>query len=1418
MKKVILTKYFSSPGKLGMCVNCNHKNCQNCSMGSVFPEVIHKYASDMQKISPYNSDFRYCRFRAIGNLCVDGPNCNFDGFPYSEFTDTRSGYGYTSFINKHAFVEHQSDNIEKSIGTLLGAYLNRFDTSKYGREWSELTSEERIDILNNRKPEEDGSIEVLMAVDAKLSPSIARMVDTDTEVGCSMGTNIEYSDCSVCGNRARFEHEYCNHVAFSKGSTVLVPANQIRNLLKEGKLHPEWLKWVLKREADQREVLEGKTSRMITASVFEINYGLSFFELSVVANPAYIRGYKLEKIASLLKKGFQELLPLVKVGDEEVEVHVDVTNEYFSSSTTKMAKEINKDFDKWADLEKVAYLRNGDIAKEALRTNQIKKVYVETENRSKFEKIGAKFISMSNPSFVQMENPEVLLNLTFAEKEDFVKFGAMEYKNTGLDLTDVHDFNILISQQGKQPQELVDAMYEMAGRDEKKLRDISDYIKMLQIKYKVVPRKYDEFEQKIIKDRGGKEMIQKFAAITETDVRQDSDFMKKIDQLSNDAQEKFIGAYAGAYNYKVGEGASADEAKEYAARTAWSKVPGGQKESVLVGLFVKKASRWTRLTSTDEQEESVTIVGKAADTAGHSIVGGTTIGKAPQTVILDLTHQGGEIRVEAEGEIEVFGEDMTGYDEESIVEVIKRNMETKESSKKAVYDGLPSTAEDIKDEGIKIEKTELKAWEEMSEKGEDMIDKEKKSQPHGVIFLEDSVSASKVVRDTLQAVRELRKQVKATIEVLAGELPPGLKEYMEKKKEEKGEPGIKPEVKPGEKKEEEEKPGEKVEKKPEERPELKPEERVEKKLEEKPKAPEKVQEVLKNTIEDLKVVNKDLEVAEEKLEEKIGKPLNEVLKGARRYSRNLKIAVEETLKEVKPIIEDAQEAIGDAQEIIKDTIMDLKGGPEKPKEKFEEKPKETPTEGGENVTKKLEEVVSNVESIKRAHDQLVTIFGEKKEATSYPPTGAKDPGDYGEPPVEKELSTWKGFNQEYEKMKGKEERTEFDTPEGRVDLLTGIVAKLFVSQEKRGSSYWLITRTGNDFAVKSAFVDVAGKDNQTDENFKKFCSNSYKLQILKAVSTIGLDNTRREMYGSWVKVMTKKAAEFVGKPIKEVPKGEYDTHEKDKKSGDPRKGVEPTDVKAGVNEKSYYSEAFGDPGYAAQLVKQNKDLKRKVQALETEKVADALAKRAVDLARKAAAVGAIPFEADAITEQAKDYALLDENAFEAVEKTLDSLPVVNSKALHAYQIPEAENVNSGVVYDATDSVRKERIEGKHPDLLKVDNMNKDVVDNAKLSKKKADFDPTIPPVKDRSRFDEVHVDELEIEPELEELEEFGPEVNADMKARIRKQANVVPQLNRHTTDLEGTKVPDFTSRFTTPGNVLRRKGLNYPPPVHYHNR
>ncbi len=65
---------------------------------------------------------------------------------------------------------------------------------------------------------------------------------------------------------------------------------------------------------------------------------------------------------------------------------------------------------------------------------------------------------------------------------------------------------------------------------------------------------------------------------------------------------------------------------------------------------------WVKNVATDSQARQVRLVSKFVDDAGLSILGGTSVGKDPQTLILDLTRQGGEIVIEPNGSKKLYGE------------------------------------------------------------------------------------------------------------------------------------------------------------------------------------------------------------------------------------------------------------------------------------------------------------------------------------------------------------------------------------------------------------------------------------------------------------------------------------------------------------------------------------------------------------------------------------------------------------------------------------------------------------------------------------------------------------------------------------------------------------------------------------------
>jgi len=182
-------------------------------------------------------DFMYIRTRAIGSLETWGPNQNGDGFPLRELQAS-----YRTFVGKGNFIDHKSDDIQMIRGLVVDAFMNN----------------------------EDGCVECLIAVDKVSHPQLVRDIETGTVNSVSMGTRVGYSDCSVCGNVARTENEYCDHIRNYKGMKV--------SHYTQDKAHG-FGKW----------------------AIHEVNHDLEFIELSWVAVPAFKEANVLEKIASLKK-------------------------------------------------------------------------------------------------------------------------------------------------------------------------------------------------------------------------------------------------------------------------------------------------------------------------------------------------------------------------------------------------------------------------------------------------------------------------------------------------------------------------------------------------------------------------------------------------------------------------------------------------------------------------------------------------------------------------------------------------------------------------------------------------------------------------------------------------------------------------------------------------------------------------------------------------------------------------------------------------------------------------------------------------------------------------------------------------------------------------------------------------------------
>ncbi len=166
--------------------------------------------------------YLYVRSRAISSRCND----NWDEFPADEIAAA-----YKTFIGKPVFVNHVNHDHRTARGVVIDAALHE-----------------------DRNPDgtPDTWCEVLMEIDAKRFPRLAKAILDGHVNRTSMGTDVEYSICSACGNRATTPAEYCQHIPRQKGQILY------------------------------RHTASG---RRVGEPIREICHGLGFFENSLLVEP-----------------------------------------------------------------------------------------------------------------------------------------------------------------------------------------------------------------------------------------------------------------------------------------------------------------------------------------------------------------------------------------------------------------------------------------------------------------------------------------------------------------------------------------------------------------------------------------------------------------------------------------------------------------------------------------------------------------------------------------------------------------------------------------------------------------------------------------------------------------------------------------------------------------------------------------------------------------------------------------------------------------------------------------------------------------------------------------------------------------------------------------------------------------------------
>lgn len=297
--------------------------------------------------------YLYCTVRAC---TADVPNLNDDMLPHDELKTA-----YKTFIGKPMYFEHKNYDLDRARGFVLDARYHDEDP-------------------------EDLWIEVLMEMDEVSFPELCRLIRSGELDTVSMGCNIVFSECSVCGQQFYDDSNFCIH-------------------------------------------LKNKGQMFDGVRAYEICHGIEFFELSWVVNPADPTAYKqlleegyrmtannrtASKVASLEYEldydddgdGYSEGGVTVKSNGREVFWVRDTSDSYNDSgSGRELAERLKQDLEGWFN----HFLADGELAWSEGEYSSYKELFEEIA-----DDIGGDYLD-----YEVVESPDAWLNLPrIAKKAD----------------------------------------------------------------------------------------------------------------------------------------------------------------------------------------------------------------------------------------------------------------------------------------------------------------------------------------------------------------------------------------------------------------------------------------------------------------------------------------------------------------------------------------------------------------------------------------------------------------------------------------------------------------------------------------------------------------------------------------------------------------------------------------------------------------------------------------------------------------------------------------------------------------------------------------------------------------------------------------------------------------------------------------
>jgi len=234
------------------------KSAPNENKGRVKIAPKNKKASSMISVEMDINDWDFYQVSALTSVPVEDDNHTIPE-PYIKFINANGHVWrnqdlkkyYQTYFGGFLFVEHEQDP-DKAYGIILDARLRRIKNKKIGTYRY--------------------TVELLQAIAKRGTPNdeLAAKIAKDGEFRTSMGCASNSITCSICGNISVSDHDMCSHVVFNHGKRYMTKYGYLSKMAelvtpekKDGKI-PEF-------DGDDFDA-----------------YPISFYENSIVSNPAYL--------------------------------------------------------------------------------------------------------------------------------------------------------------------------------------------------------------------------------------------------------------------------------------------------------------------------------------------------------------------------------------------------------------------------------------------------------------------------------------------------------------------------------------------------------------------------------------------------------------------------------------------------------------------------------------------------------------------------------------------------------------------------------------------------------------------------------------------------------------------------------------------------------------------------------------------------------------------------------------------------------------------------------------------------------------------------------------------------------------------------------------------------------------------------